>query len=303
MAENKTAELLSDFKRGDIRALSKMISIVENEMPGWETLLESLDHSRKPISIGITGPPGAGKSTLISALLSVMGSDLRIAVLAVDPSSPFTHGSLLGDRLRMSEHFNSENVFIRSVATRGALGGLNNRIVEILSVLKAAKFDYIILETVGVGQSEVEVASMADTTVLVLVPESGDEVQTMKSGIMEIADIIVVNKSDRAGASKMLSSIKNMLHQKKEGSPQVPVLQTVANEKSGIEELLENIKAHISRRSGEDLLKLLHQQANRILLNKCLSRIDQDKLQKVLSEEYEKSGFNIFRTLKKMMSD
>lgn len=303
MAENKTAELLSNFKRGDIRALSKMISIVENEMPGWETLLEGLDHPGKPISIGITGPPGAGKSTLISALLSVMGSDLRIAVLAVDPSSPFTHGSLLGDRLRMSEHFNSENVFIRSVATRGALGGLNNRIVEILSVLKAAKFDYIILETVGVGQSEVEVASMADTTVLVLVPESGDEVQTMKSGIMEIADIIVVNKSDRAGASKMLSSIKSMLHHKKEGSPQVPVLQTVANEKSGIEELLENIKAHISKRSGEDVLKLLKQQANRILLNKCLSRIDQDELHKILSEEYEKPGFNIFRTLKKMMPD
>jgi LAO/AO transport system kinase len=179
------------LSNGDTQAIARAISLVENEVEGYEAFLQSLPHHSVPV-IGITGPPGAGKSTLTDALIGeCVKRGKKVAVLCVDPSSPFNMGALLGDRIRMSEWYTNPNVFIRSLATRGSLGGLHPKIIEITEVLKAAAFDYIIVETVGVGQSEVEIAGLADTTVVVLVPESGDDIQVMKAGLMEIAHLFV----------------------------------------------------------------------------------------------------------------
>lgn len=193
--------LLQEIIQGNVKALARSISIIENEVPGYEDLLQQLPINNSVKIIGITGAPGAGKSTLTDALIGVLiDNEKRIGVLCVDPSSPFNMGALLGDRIRMSEWYNNPNVFIRSLATPRIAGGLHPKIIEITDMMKAAGFDHIIVETVGVGQSEIEIAGLADVTVVVMVPESGDEVQTMKAGLMEIADIFVINKSDRPGA-------------------------------------------------------------------------------------------------------
>ncbi len=206
------SKLLEEFKQGDKKALARAITIVENELEGHEEILTTLKQKDIPL-IGITGPPGAGKSTLINAVVShLTAQNKKVGILAIDPTSPFNYGSLLGDRLRMADHFNNENVFIRSLATRGALGGLSAKTIEISDVMRAFDFDYVFVETVGVGQSEVEIVGLADITVLVLVPEAGDEVQTLKSGIMEIADIFVVNKADRDGANTFLSNLHHLVH-------------------------------------------------------------------------------------------
>ncbi len=184
-------QLLKQLQDNDVKALARSISLVENEYAGYEDLLRAIPAADTKI-IGITGPPGAGKSTLTDALIGLLvNSGKRVAVLCVDPSSPFNHGAVLGDRIRMSEWYTHLSVFIRSLATRGSMGGLHPRIIEITDLLKAFHFDYIIIETVGVGQSEVEIAGLADVTIVVMVPEAGDEVQTMKAGLMEIADIFV----------------------------------------------------------------------------------------------------------------
>ena len=186
-------QFFTQIQQGDVKALARCISLIENEVAGYETLLQQLPPSATPV-IGITGPPGAGKSTLTDALIGCITQQGKsVAILCVDPSSPFNLGALLGDRIRMSEWYNHPNVFIRSLATRGSLGGLHPKIIEISDLLKAAPYDYIIVETVGVGQSEIEIAGLADTTIVVVVPEAGDEVQTMKAGLMEIADVFVVN--------------------------------------------------------------------------------------------------------------
>ena len=174
-------QYLQQIEQGDIKTLARCISLVENEVAGYENLLQLLPSSSTPV-IGITGPPGAGKSTLVDALIgSLTQQGKKIGILCVDPSSPFNLGALLGDRIRMSNWYNHPNVYIRSLATRGSLGGLHPKIIEITDLLKAASFDYILIETVGVGQSEIEIAGLADITVVVVVPESGDEVQTMKA--------------------------------------------------------------------------------------------------------------------------
>ncbi|MDB5232894.1 MAG: meaB [Chitinophagaceae bacterium] len=234
---------VSSINKKDHKALARTISLVENKAAGYYELLQQLPSSHTKV-IGITGPPGAGKSTLTDALITEMvAGEKTVAVVCVDPSSPFNFGALLGDRIRMSNWYQHPDVYIRSLATRGSLGGLHPHILEITDVIKAAAFDYLIIETVGVGQSEVEVAGLADVTVVVLVPESGDDIQTMKAGLMEVADIFVVNKADRPGADLFVKNLKTMLapafnqHHQQE----LVIIKAVATEKEGSKELLQAI--------------------------------------------------------------
>ena len=207
-------DLRARFRAGQRAALPRVISIVENQREGFQGILHELHTgtggSRR---IGITGPPGAGKSTITAALIErLRGRGESVGVIAVDPTSPYTGGALLGDRIRMNEVAQGEGVFIRSMATRGALGGIAAATRESMDVLAAFGFDVIIVETVGVGQSELDIAAAADTTVVVLVPESGDSIQTMKAGLMEAADMFVVNKADRPGAQRLAKEVEMMLH-------------------------------------------------------------------------------------------
>jgi LAO/AO transport system kinase len=230
-----TASLLDDIRNGDMKALSRGISLVVNS----EMVFENDAPDIKIPVIGITGPPGAGKSTLTDKLIAqFVRADRTVAVLCVDPSSPFTNGAVLGDRIRMSEWYNDPQVFIRSLATRGSLGGLPAKATEIINLVKQSTFDVIIVETVGVGQNEIEIASLSDVTIVVLVPESGDDIQFMKAGLMEIGDIFVVNKCDRPGADQFANEIRQSAKNK-------IVVKTIANTNTGVGELFSYINNKI----------------------------------------------------------
>ncbi len=290
-------ELLKQLGEGDIKALARSISLVENGYPGYEELLQSLPVNHSKI-LGITGPPGAGKSTLVDSLIGLLvDMNKKVGVICIDPSSPFNLGAVLGDRIRMSKWYTHPHVFIRSLATRGSMGGLHPRIIEITDLMKAFQFDQIIVETVGIGQSEIEIAGLADVTVVVMVPEAGDEVQTMKAGLMEIADVFVVNKSDRPGADMFVKNLQQML------APtfgthyhEVPVLKTIASQHEGVKELLDLVihelkKSHLSDKT----FWLLAERAFYLIEQKRMKDIDKSILQKEIESSYQKGNFNLYK--------
>jgi LAO/AO transport system kinase len=287
--------LHSGLVKGDAKALARSISLVESEANGFENFLASLPTSEAKI-VGLTGPPGAGKSTLADSLIGeVIKENKKAAVLCIDPSSPFHFGALLGDRVRMSQWYTHPDVFIRSLATRGSLGGLHPKIIEITSMVAAAGFDYIFIETVGVGQSEVDVAGLADVTVVVLVPEAGDEIQSMKSGLMEIADIFVVNKSDRPDADLFMKTLKHVLASGQH--TEIPVIKTIAPEHLGTDELFREIKDQKIRQNKRNWL--LAARAYHLIQQKRMQDISLKKLQGIIEEETNKHQFNLYSFIRR----
>jgi LAO/AO transport system kinase len=292
-------KLIQQLQSGDKKSLARCITIVENELEGYGQILSSLKFNNSIPVIGVTGPPGAGKSTLINSLIKkIAGEGKSVGIIAIDPTSPFNYGSLLGDRLRMAEHFINENVFIRSLATRGSLGGLSVKTIEIVDLMRAFAFDYIIVETVGVGQSEVEIVGLADTTVLVLVPESGDDVQAIKSGIMEIADIFVVNKADRDGANTFIKNIIQLIHSKPASDWNIPVIKAVATKHEGVDELLEAINKHHIQGVNSQRPYLLTEKAYRLIQNFRMKDVSKIELKAALEKKMKEKDFNLYKFVK-----
>lgn len=246
--------LAHEIRNGDRRALARGLTLVENESEACLELLAALGPGGVAHRVGVTGPPGVGKSTLVSALTSSWRArGCTVGILAVDPSSPFTGGALLGDRIRMLTHAGDDDVFIRSLASRGALGGLAAAVYDAADLLEAAAFDPVVIETVGVGQGEVEICRAADTTVVVLAPGAGDVVQGMKAGLVEIADLLVVNQADRHGADALETALRSAVELRDTEPP--PILRTVATRGDGVEALRERLDGRASEQDAADLLR------------------------------------------------
>lgn len=290
-------ELIKGILSSNKRSIARGISLVENESPESSELLKSIyPNTGKSYLIGVTGPPGAGKSTITNNLAKLMREKgYKIGIIAVDPTSPFTGGALLGDRIRMQEIGIDEEVFIRSMATRGSLGGLAKMAKEACEVLDASGKDFIIIETVGVGQSELDIAQTADTTIVVLVPESGDAVQTMKAGLMEIGDIFVINKTDREGADALAVALRTMLHLKMKESDdwETKVVKTIGLQNKGITELFGEIERHkayletngkMNAKRKENLIKQINELVNNKLEVKFWSNDRKKALDKSIAD-------------------
>jgi LAO/AO transport system kinase len=288
-------DIAKGVAEGNFLLLAKTISQIENKVEGADAYLAKLTPKTIPI-IGITGPPGAGKSTLIAGLVGEwIAAGKKVAVLSVDPSSPFHKGAILGDRIRMKDWYLHPQVFIRSLASRGHLGGLNSSMIELTTLLQSVGFDQIIVETVGVGQSEVEVASLADTTVVVLVPEAGDEVQMMKSGLMEVADIFVVNKSDRPDAQTFSNHIRQMMMENGISEDLVKVVTTIASQGLGMTDLIQAIDAHqISNSLLGNNKKIILTRALQLIVAQKMRQVDLEKLEQDIALAITKESFNIF---------
>lgn len=308
--------LLDRMLKGDKLALARMITYVENDAVFVPEVLEAVyPRTGRCYSVGVTGPPGAGKSTLVDKLIGRLRSEGKtVGVLAVDPSSPFTGGAVLGDRIRMQRHALDDGVFIRSLGTRGTHGGLSRATRDVLRLLDAFGFDVVIIETVGVGQTELDIVDIADTTVVVLVPESGDTIQTMKAGLMEIAEIFVVNKADRQGADRILSELKSMveLGERRDPNWKIPVLLCQANRDIGTDELYETLARHRAYRASRPASKAeLREQGRKELLEilvhrflKCVEEIEAEDpaFRRMLSGVGQEKA-NPYELAKKILQD
>ena len=256
MAQKTEQSLAERLVAGDKRALARAITLIENDDPeGWELVREVFPKTGRARIVGLTGPPGVGKSTLIGSLTAEMRkADRDVAVLSIDPSSPFTRGALLGDRIRLSDHFLDQGVFIRSMASRGALGGLSEATLQAALLMDASGKDDVFIETVGVGQAEIDIVDHGDTIVLVLMPGSGDSIQALKAGVMEIPDIIVVNKADHPMTDTMIREIRGVLSLGPSGTWRVPIIRTEAAKGDGVPELSEKIGEHRAHIEAEGTL-------------------------------------------------
>ena len=288
--------LVDQLRSGDTRALARAISTVENRAPGWPELLKALfPHTGKALILGLTGAPGSGKSTLVDQLAKHYRKENQtVGIIAVDPTSPYTGGAILGDRIRMQDHYRDPGIYIRSMATRGSLGGLARTTADVATVLDASGRDRVLIETVGVGQDEVEIVRLADVTVVILVPGMGDDVQTIKAGIMEIADVFVINKSDREGAERVEREIRAMqsLDTRKDGwTP--PIVKTVASEGQGTTELaraIANYEAYLQRenlalkKNVENWQERLVEMLRDAMLEEARARMDGTSLARYAAE-------------------
>ena len=311
-------KLLSEVKKNNFKSISKAISLVENNDFNLVNKISSFfPFNKKPHRIGITGPPGAGKSSITNLLIKKYRKDnLKVAVLLVDPSSPFSKGAVLGDRIRMLNYYNDDNVFIRSFGSRGSKGGLSDNINEIADIFSLANYDVIIFETVGVGQIEIDVVEQVDSVVLTLVPESGDDIQMLKAGIIEIADIFVINKSDRSDADKLFTSLQKMLsliNTKKDSTLwNYPIIKTIAIKDKGIDDLIEELNKYfkfLNNKINIDNYKINTRyinQINKILNKKLLDSFWSVKNKEVISKELEKDYKNRvspYKLVEKLLND